>query len=128
MKRREFTRNDKAAMLRRATKGNEVWCEGCGLNLTGKAFDYDHIIAENLIVDKTKKLTPEDGQLLGKACCHDPKTKIDTKIAAKAKRAEAKHHGFEKKSKNPIQSAGFAKTEKKPKGLNKTLPPRSLYF
>lgn len=126
-KRREFTRNQKAEILRRATIGNEVWCEGCGLNLTGKAFEFDHRVAENLILDKSRKLTVEDGQLLGRDCCHKPKTKIDTKVAAKTKSVEAKHHGFQRKPKNQIKSAGFPKVSKKPKTPAATLPPRRLY-
>ena len=108
MTRREFTKRDKAVMLRRASdhKGR-IRCEGCGLDVTGKPIEFDHTIAEALILDKTRPLTPEDGKLLGKHCCHrgeDGKTSQDIAAIAQAKRREAARGGFQK----PNKGSGFA--------------------
>ena len=96
MKRREFSREDRAAMLRRARdERGRILCEGCGTDLTGKRFEFDHTRAEGLVLDKSRKLTPDDGKLLGEACCHrgpDGKTAKDVAAIAKAKRREAAHY------------------------------------
>jgi hypothetical protein len=133
MKRREFTKTQKAEMIRRASNSKgEIRCEGCGLNITGKAVEFDHIIAEALVLDKTKKLAVADGQALG-LCCHrgpDGKTASDVKDIAKAKRREARNTGITK-PKGAIQSAGFARPVKTSKSATPdklaTLPRRSLY-
>lgn len=92
--RREFPDRIRAQIIKRAMneRGLPV-CEGCGAVLKLKAYEIDHKIPEALVVDKTKELTAQDGQLLG-ACCHrgeDGKTKADMGIIAKAKRRERKH-------------------------------------
>lgn len=107
--RREFSRAQKAQMLKRASdaQGN-IWCEGCGLNITGKVIEFDHTIPEALIVDKTKPLTIDDGKALGRDCCHRApggKTANDVAIIAKAKRQEAAHFGL----RSTIKSVGFRK-------------------
>lgn len=100
MTRREFSRTLKAKIVHRAMNGRgQITCEGCGLILGAKAYEIDHILAEALVVDKTKPLTAKDGQLLG-YCCHrgeDGKTAKDVTAIAKSKRREAKHYGFDKK-------------------------------
>lgn len=108
MKRREFTKADKAAMVRRATRQHTLFCEGCGLDLTGKRIEFDHVIAEALITDKTRPLTPADGQVLGYWCCHrgeDGKTAQDVAAIAEAKRREANHFGI----RPTIRGRGFRK-------------------
>lgn len=125
--RREFSRAQKAQMLKRASdaQGN-IWCEGCGLNITGKAVEFDHTIAEALVVDKTKPLTIEDGKALGRDCCHRApggKTAQDVAVIAKAKRQEAGHFGIRAK----IKSAGFRKPPPQRRAstpLEKPLPAR----
>lgn len=127
--RREFTRAQKAQMLKRASdeKGN-VFCEGCHLNVTGKVVEFDHIIPEALIIDKTRPLTIEDGKALGRDCCHrgpDGKTARDVAIIAEAKRREAKHFGIRSKLSGP----GFRKVAPQRRAsspLAKPLPPRRL--
>jgi hypothetical protein len=127
--RREFTRAQKAQMLKRASdvRGN-IWCEGCGLNITGKAIEFDHTIPEALIVDKTRALTIDDGKALGRDCCHRaPGGKTDQDVAriAKAKRQEAGFLGIRTK----MQSAGFRKPPPQRRAsspLAKQLPPRRL--
>lgn len=91
--RREFTRKQRAQIVLRATGPDGVLvCEGCGLRLGGKAFEVDHIIPEALVVDKSKPLTIEDGQLLGKDCCHrGGKTQEDVRRIRKADRQRDKH-------------------------------------
>ena len=123
-RRREFTRDVKAAIVKRAMiSSGEIACEGCGLVLGKKPYHIDHIKPDGLEIDKSRKLTPADGQLLGVECCHAPKTKQDVKTIADAKRAEAKHLGI-KRPKQTIKSAGFEKKERHPK---QALPPKQLY-
>lgn len=91
--RREFSDKVKAAIVMRAMndRGFPV-CEGCGGVLKLKGYEIDHRIAEALVVDKSKPLTEEDGQLLG-PCCHrgpNGKTARDVKVIAKSKRSERK--------------------------------------
>lgn len=98
--RREFPRSVKAVIVHRAMNDNGlICCEGCGQVLAHKRYEIDHRIAEALVVDKSKPLTAEDGQLLG-YCCHrgeDGKTAADVKAIAKSKRREANHFGFGKR-------------------------------
>ncbi len=100
MKRREFTPKQRFAIIKRATtEDNRILCEGCSLNVTFKKWEIDHVVAEALVIDKSKPLTIEDGKLLGH-CCHrgeNGKTAKDMKAIAKSKRREAKHFGFAKK-------------------------------
>jgi hypothetical protein len=105
MTRREFTKAQKAEMIRRASdvKGN-IFCEGCGLNVTGKRIEFDHTIPEGMILDKSRKLTADDGKMLGRDCCHRApggKTAQDVANIARAKRREAIHLGIRPKSKFP---------------------------
>lgn len=102
MKRREFTRAQKAAIVHRAMNADgKITCEGCGLVLGSKPYEIDHTIPEALIADKTRHLTIEDGKLLGKSCCHrgeNGKTAADVATIAKVYRSEAKHLGLKKRS------------------------------
>lgn len=129
MTRREFTRAQKAQMLKRASDASgQIWCEGCGLNITGKAVEFDHTIPEAMVIDKTKALTIEDGKALGRDCCHRApggKTAQDQADIAKAKRREAKHAGIRPPSQ--IKSRGFGKAEPQRRAsspLSKQLPAR----
>jgi hypothetical protein len=93
MTRREFSDKVRSAIVMRAMneRGFPV-CEGCGGVLKLKGWEIDHKIAEALVIDKTKPLTAEDGQLLG-PCCHrgeNGKTARDVKVIAKSKRSERK--------------------------------------
>lgn len=102
MNRREFTRAQKSAIVHRAmNKRGQVVCEGCGLVLASKKFEIDHVVAEALVIDKSKSLTIEEGQLLGMDCCHrgpDGKTADDVGRIAKAVRCESRHLGIKPKS------------------------------
>lgn len=96
--RREFSRAQKVAMLKRAMdQTGTIRCEGCGLNVTGKVVEFDHIIPEALILDKLMPLDIEHGRVLGRDCCHRApggKTATDIAVIAEAKRREAKHFGI----------------------------------
>lgn len=129
MKRREFTRAQKAQMIKRASdpQGN-IWCEGCGLNLTGKPIEIDHTIAEALIIDKAKPLTIDEGKVLGRDCCHRTpggKTAQDAESIARAKRREAVDLGIRRPT--TLRGAGFprfAPQRKASAPLSRPLPPR----
>ena len=65
--------------------------------------------------------------MLGKACCHDPKTREqDVPIIAKAKRNEAKNMGITR-PKQSIKSAPFARSDK-PERVSKLMPPRRQLY
>ena len=126
--RREFTRSIKVSIIKRATKNGVVYCEGCGS--LAKRFDIDHTIPDGMMIDKSRKLTADDGQLLcsgGKDTCHGKKTPDDVAAIAKSKRIEAKSIGIKNVVRRPIQSPGFVKAE--PTKTDKiSIPPRrSLY-
>jgi hypothetical protein len=127
MARKEFTRDVRAQIIRRAT--NEfgfITCEGCGLVLGKKPFHIDHTIADALILSK-RRLTEKDGQLLGAECCHAGKTAQDQGIIAKVKRQEARSTGI-KRPTGTLQGQGFQKVAKEQKAPQRpSLPPRMLY-
>jgi hypothetical protein len=99
MARREFTNGVYAQIVHRAMNAaGHIVCEGCGLVLGKKPYHVDHTIPDALQIDKTRKLTPADGKLLGVDCCHAPKTKVDVSNIARAKRREAKQLGMKKRT------------------------------
>lgn len=114
MNRREFTRSQKAAIVHRAmNERGVVCCEKCRFVLGAKPYDIDHRIAEALIVDKTKPLTIEDGWLLGRVCCHAPKTVLDKGIIAKGSRREARHLGIPRSKSRPLDGTKASGWRKK---------------
>jgi hypothetical protein len=118
MARREFTKAVYAAIVKRAMQPNgEIACEGCGLILGRKPYHVDHTIPDALQVDKSRKLTADDGKLLGVECCHKPKTVEDKGVIAKAKRNEANYLGIKTAPSKPIRSAGFPKSQKPKKAV-----------
>lgn len=130
MTRREFTRNQKEQIIKRSRNGRgDICCEGCGLVLAGKPYEIDHIIAEALRPDEDKQraITIEEGQLLGKDCCHrgeDGKTNRDVKLIAKAKRQNARHLGIKK----PKGAIPTRPKQPKPKRDRLDIPPRVNIF
>lgn len=129
MTRREFSRAQKAQMLKRASDAKGIiHCEGCGLNITGKAVEFDHVIPEAMVIDKTKPLTIEHGKALGRDCCHRApggKTAQDMANIAKAKRREANHLGIRPPSR--LKGAGFPKAPAQRRAtspLTKQMPAR----
>jgi hypothetical protein len=139
-KRRNFTTADKLEMKRRATDAKgRIRCEECGCVCVAKeglGYEFDHTIAEALILDKSRKLTAADGKLL--CCgrpdsCHDRKTaKGDVPAIAKAKRREAKAAGVRPSTPvKPIESAPMPISERtaavEKRGPRQALPPRPLF-
>jgi hypothetical protein len=105
MARREFPKDVYALIVHRAMlPSGEIACEGCGLILGKKSYHVDHTIPDALFLDKSRKLTVDDGKLLGVECCHGPKTKVDVANIAEAKRREAKHFGMKTRHKAKIPS------------------------
>ena len=96
----EFTKKVKLEIYRRAGGPLNLRCEGCGLYLGGKPFEIDHTIEEWERGGKHSDrvaLTADDGKLLGKYCCHGPKSikkrgekAHGDRIIAKAARAHKK--------------------------------------
>lgn len=99
MTRREFPAKVKAEIVHRAmNERGHVVCEGCDLVLGKKPYEIDHTIPDALVLDKSRPLTAADGKLLGKDCCHAPKTVKDVGVIAKVKRIERGHLGIRKRS------------------------------
>ena len=120
MSRKEFSKAVKVAVIKRATKDNNIYCEGCGA--LAKKWEIDHVRADGLLGEPTL----ENAKLL---CvpCHDKKTKVDVQQIAQAKRREAKHLGVRKKP--TLKSRGFTKYEK-PTKIDKSqfnLPRRNMF-
>jgi hypothetical protein len=75
----EFKASVKLEMFRRAGGPENVCCEGCGMRLGGKPFDYDHTVEVWELPDELRRefrkhgVPAEYGKLLGH-CCHAPKT------------------------------------------------------
>lgn len=111
MKRREFSRKVKAEIVLRATVEGVVCCEGCGLILGKKPYDIDHTVAEELVIDKSKPLTASDGKLLGKVCCHIPKTADDIRMVRKSDRQRDRDSGVIAPS-HKLRGAPFPKSDK----------------
>ena len=102
-RRREFPRKIKAQIILRATnERGQVVCEGCGLVLGKKRYEIDHRVPEALRLSDAKPLTAEDGKLLGRDCCHKPKTADDIRKIRKADRVRDRDTGAFPKAKRPI--------------------------
>ena len=108
MSRREFPTSVKVAVVKRSTRDQVVYCEGCGLPT--KDYRIDHMRADGLLGEPTL----ENAQLLGK-CCYAAKDAADTTAIAKAKRREAAHYGIKPAGAFQIRSAGFRKFTRPPR-------------
>ena len=122
MRRQEFPKSIKVAVIKRATINGVVYCEEC--HGIAKSWQIDHIAACAHDPDGGTPVL-ENAQLLCKAC-FTVKNADDTTVAAKLKRQEARHLGAVAPKKK-IQSRGFSKTGKEPKIAKASLPPRALY-
>jgi hypothetical protein len=82
----EIPKAVKLEVFRRAGGPEDISCEGCSLRLGGKAFDYDHSLPEWMqnAPRSERVITANDVKLLGRDCCHKPKT---------AKEAGQRAHG-----------------------------------
>lgn len=122
MARREFTKAVYAQIVKRAMlKSGEIACEGCGLILGKKIYHVDHTVADGLQVDKSRKLTVDDGKLLGVECCHKPKTKKDVEVISKAKRVEESYLGMRAPTKK-MRGLAFSKAARPEKTSTKIMP------
>lgn len=123
MNRREFTKAVRVQIIKRATGANgQQFCEEC--HALAKRFEVDHVTADALETDKSRKLTAEDGRLLCKPC-HLEKTKQDVPAIARAVRREARNLGAHK-SRTPMPQR--PKKEKPPKRFDRTpLPFKGMF-
>ena len=113
MNRRNFTRDVKIAIIKRATRPDrQPACERCGA--VGLKMDVHHRVMDAMEIDKARRLTAEDGELL---CgpCHDPITSKQRKVLAKALAREAKHVGADKPN-GTLKGRQFEKVERKHEG------------
>jgi 5-methylcytosine-specific restriction endonuclease McrA len=123
MARREFPRSIKVAVIKRATKNSEVWCEKCGQ--LAKRWQIDHVIADSIGGEPVI-----DNAMLICEPCYSKKNQQDTTRAAKTKRQEAKGLGVRPTPTAKLKSRGFAPTGKAPRIDKSALPklgPRALY-
>lgn len=93
------------AIVERATAGGRIHCERCGRWCPKRAdYQIDHVIPEGMrpAADKSRQLTPADGQLL---CidCHDKKTHKDKGEIAVAHRRQAYALGLERPGKQKMR-------------------------
>jgi hypothetical protein len=123
MPRREFPTSVRVQVIKRATRGNVIYCEKCGAQ--AKRFQIDHVRADGLLGDPTL----ENSQLLGE-CCYAPKNADDTSKIAKAKRREATALGATRPAAT-IPSRGFTPSqrdvERAQRPAKVALPPKEIY-
>ena len=114
MARREFTKSTKVAIIKRATVGGVTRCEECRCAVV--RFEIHHRKEDALEIDKSAKLTADDGLLL---CypCHDELTRPFQTVIAKVRRIEAKHLGV--RSSPAFQSRKFAEPAPKNRSMTK---------
>ena len=87
--RKEIPKSVKLEVFRRAHGPENVTCEGCGLRLGGKRFDYDHTVPEvfqTLPKHERPPITADDVKLLGYDCCHKFKSASEHKANSHGKR------------------------------------------
>ena len=101
-KRLEFDKKTRLAIFIRAGGPGAVRCEGCGRLLKDKPFEVDHTLEcweiEDIEHGLRAPLTPEDGKLLGKACCHQEKSARKAGERAHCRRIVEKAAQVKKKS------------------------------
>ena len=136
-KRQEFSKPVQAEIIKRAMDLlGFIRCEQCKALVKPGWFAIDHIIADGLRVDKTRKLTAKDGQLLcsgWRDSCHGKKTgEVDVPAISQAKRREGARLGVQGAPVQKIQSPGFRPSERtlrrQERGPRPTLPPRNLFI
>lgn len=125
MNRREFGRQAKVDMCKRATNDRgQIQCERCWAFIT--KWEYHHLAQDAMQIDKSRKLTVADGELL---CipCHKEESAAQAPVLAKIKRVEAKRLGLRNGPQRPLQSRGFAKAEKPKREGKPAMKPRELF-
>jgi hypothetical protein len=118
-KRRNFTKAVRVEIRKRGvalglSKGfSGPACERCGLS--AKKFEVNHRDMDAMQIDKRRKLTADDGELLcadGPNSCHKIETRKQMPVLVKARKREASHLGDKGSPSKKIESAGFKKSEK----------------
>lgn len=101
-RRLEFSKTVRLEIFKRAGGPGKIKCEGCGLSLMGKLFDVDHTLEcwemEDIEHELRPALTAADGKLLGKDCCHKPKSARKAGERAHGKRIVEKAAGIKPRS------------------------------
>ena len=120
MARQEFTTAVAVEIVKRATDPlGFIRCEQCDCVVKPGGFAIDHIVADALRIDKRRKLTANDGQLLcsgSRDTCHGLKSaEQDQPAIARAKRLEAAHVGIRSIPARKLLSRPFPKCVKPPK-------------
>lgn len=110
-RRREFTRDTAAEIMKRVKVETGFRCEHCnGVVTKGEIHHKDQ---DAMQVDKRRKLTAADGEFLCEPC-HDIETAKQAPVLAKVKRQEAKHLGVQTTTKNPIATPAPRPKDPKP--------------
>lgn len=111
-KRRNFSTAVRVAIKQRAKRENgQFYCEAPGCGLPCKKGEAHHIVMDAMEIDKSRKLTADQG-LWYCLPCHKAATKAQAPVLAKARAREAAHLSAKPPSPRPMQSRGWAKTEK----------------
>jgi len=118
--RREFSRSVKVAVVKRATRGGEVYCEECGVMCKSK-WEIDHVRPDGLLGEATL----ENARLLCRPC-HVEKTATDVAQIAKAKAREARALGL--KGRSGFQSNRRREDRVLNKTLTKVVPRRAMFI
>lgn len=112
MKRRNFSTAVRVAIKQRAKRENgQLYCESLACGVPCKRGEVHHKDMDAMAIDKRRKLTADDGIFLC-ISCHKEATKMQMPILAKARAREAAHLSAKPPSPRPMQSRGWAKTEK----------------
>lgn len=114
MTRSEFTKATKVAVVKRATRDGNVYCEGCGA--LAKKWEIDHVRPDGLLGSPVL----DNAQLLCRVC-HSAKTKSDVATIARCKRLEARALGIKKRP--TLKSRGFDSVERERAIDKSALPP-----
>ncbi len=103
-KRREFSRAVKVEIIRRATVDGVQFCEreGCRALCKPGAWEINHRVMDAMEVDKSRRLTAEDGELLCSSC-HKAETKAQMPALAEARSREQSHLGARRRPKQPMK-------------------------
>lgn len=116
--RKEIPKSVKLEVFQRAGGPENVTCEGCGLRLGGKRFDYDHTVPEvfqTLQKHERPPITAEDVKLLGYDCCHKTKSAGEHRANCHGKRIQAKAAKATKTSK-PMPGSRASRWKKRMDG------------
>lgn len=102
--RREFGREARKQIIRRATREGNQYCESCGVLTKPGEWEIHHKDQDAMQIDKSEKLTADDGLLLCKSVCHPRETAKQRPVLNEAKRREASHLEGRRRPKQPMKS------------------------